>query len=186
MSLDNEKTNIDQNIKLHLQEAEDMKKQWFSYVYQNIDRLSRTIETTAIRVEQERVEVLERLNKLREELNVNIRNTSGEQSKQLEKAEIRLNKTIEALSVKVGSLSISDVRLQIDEYVQGAKEKIDKSILKLRDETNKQLKILNDSNIEMKTKIKIYAIMYGLIVTAIASTVAGAIIPALLAFFSGG
>jgi hypothetical protein len=28
--------------------------------------------------------------------------------------------------------------------------------------------------------------MYGLIVTAIASTVAGAIIPALLAFFSGG
>jgi hypothetical protein len=38
----------------------------------------------------------------------------------------------------------------------------------------------------MKTKIKIYAIMYGLIVTAIASTVAGAIIPALLAFFSGG
>lgn len=158
------------DVKLHLQEADNIKKQWFTYVYQSIDNLSHRVEATALKVERERVEVLEKLNKLREMLADDIKNSSLEQTKQLEKVESRIERVIDSMAIKVDGVNVSDIRLQLDSYIQEAEGRMDKSLKDYSEKTNLKLQEINNAQIELKTKIRFYAVISGLVITAIATT----------------
>jgi len=160
---------IKKDVTLHLQEADDIKNQWFSYVYRSIERLSAKVEATALKVEHERVEVLERLNKLRDMLSRDIKAGNAEQIKQLEKVEERVERLVAAMSVKLDGVSIADIRLQLDVYVQESEDKMTKSLKDFADKTNAKVQELNDTQIVLKTKIKSYAVVASLIITAVAT-----------------
>jgi hypothetical protein len=54
----NNPTNNDTNLHLHLQESEDLKKQWFTYVFESIRKLYDKIEVNAIQSRKEKEELL--------------------------------------------------------------------------------------------------------------------------------
>lgn len=168
--------NIQHDVKLHLQEADDIKKQWFNYVYASIERLSARVEATSLKVERERVEVLERLNELREMLSKDIKEVASDQLKQLEKVETRVERLISEMSIKVDAVNASDIKLQLDVYVQESEDKMDKSLNDFAAKTNAKIReldlaqqALKDTQTELKTKIKSYAFIAGLITTAVAT-----------------
>ena len=169
-----------QDVKLHLQEADNLKKQWFDYVFKSIDRLSEKVEATALKVEHERVEVLERLNKLREMLSADIKSNKADQTKQLEKVEERVAKMVDIMSVKVDGINTSEIRLQLDVYVQESADKIDKVFKSFESKTNTKIQTLNDVQIELKTRIKTYVVIGGLVVTAITTILSSLLGNALL------
>lgn len=162
---------IQNEVKLHLQEADSIKKQWFSHVYKSIDDLSHRVEATALQVERERVEVLEKLNKLREMLSKDIKVSCTEQTKQLEKVESRVERLIGSMALKVDGVNVSDIKLQLDTYIQDAEWRMDKSLKDYSKKTDEKLKEINDTQIELKTKIKSYAVVAGLVITAVATTI---------------
>jgi len=177
---------IQNEVKLHLQEADIIKKQWFSYVYKSIDDLSHRVETTALKVEMERVEVLEKLSELRELLSKDIKAGCLDQTKQLEKVENRIERMMGSMSLKVDSVNVSDIRLQLDSYTQEVEERMNKSLKDYSDKTDEKLIEMSKIQIELKTKIKSYAVVSGLIITVIATTISSMVGSYFIKLLGGG
>lgn len=178
---ENQNKEFTSEVKLHLKEADDMKKQWYSYVFTSISSLSDKVEATALRVEKERAEVLEKLNVLRDILTEEIKKSSNGQTKELEKTEYRLEKTVDSINGKLKQLNTLDIKLQIDEHFKIA-------TCKFEEDTKKQLKVLSDAQLIMKTKVGVYAVVVSLITTAIVTTIAGGFFPLIQSLWksSGG
>ena len=82
---------IDDGMKLHLQEAEFMKKEWISYVYSTINELSSRITTNTLQIQKEREHFITSLIKLNDKITLELSKNSNINKYDLERLSTRLN-----------------------------------------------------------------------------------------------
>lgn len=172
----------DVKFHLHLQESEDMKRQWFSYVYENMKTLHDKVEASVLQAEKEKSYAIQKLVRLKEQITEDIKKNSESQRKDLEKLECRLDKLIDNITTKLDCVNASKIRLEIDECVQSTKTECDLSFEEFKESTDKKIQVLINEQIVVRTKLLLYTVMMSLATTTIATAVAGGI----LAMFSEG
>jgi len=84
-------------VHMHLEEAEIMKKQWFSYVFETLNRLHEQIAETSRQSQKDRDKIHQELIKLKEDLLLDLKANAAISSKELEKLETRLQCIIRAV-----------------------------------------------------------------------------------------
>jgi len=179
-------TNANDDIKLHLQEADDLKKKWFSYVFDSIQKLYDKIETNAIQLHKEKEEILKLLIEYKNDLNESIQDTNTKNRSELERLKNALDLTIDAIEKQLNGMNLDNSHFKhtVDKEFSSLKidfmNSIDTSLkehIKADDEKftaiNGTLKVLNDSNLTTNTKLGIYVVIVSFIVTTIITAVAG-------------
>jgi len=151
-------------VKLHLQEAEIMKKEWYGYALSAIEKLHDKVEANAIQLQKEREEFFRSLVDLRDKLTEELKRSDTEKSIELKKVEEKLDAFI---SDMVGRFtSVNDcVEDTIEEHLDG-----DKVVFKqMQDDIQK----VKDSQLVVTAKVKIYIVLTGVIITTVMSSFAG-------------
>jgi len=173
--IDKATTYADRDVKfhLHLQEAEDMKKKWFSYVFDNIQSLHDKVESSTLQIEKERAYIMESTAKLKEQVFEEIQKSSLSQDKELEKVEMRIEKVMDNLSRKLDCINVSDIRIEMDECVQTTKSKLEEAFDEFKLSTDLKIHALSTEHTVLKTKLWVYTAMMSVVMTAITTSIVG-------------
>lgn len=167
-------------IKLHLQEADDLKKQWFTYVFESIQKLYDKIEMNATTLRREKDDLLKILMDYRTEVNKDIQVHDLKNKDDLDKLRVNLEIAIDALEKQLNTISVSNSELEhlldnarnelkIEFMIKleaAFKVHVTEDELKFK-EIAAILKNINDSGIESKTKVGVYVTIITLIVTTL-------------------
>lgn len=184
------------DVKLHLQEAEELKKQWFSYVYESIQTLNEKIEKNVFQLQKEKEELLKLLVQYRDELLAVIKENDLEHKKDLEKLRDNLEKIIDTIKNRLSSLTnkntelkllieteLNSLKAEFRDNLESTLQAHIESDAKLFDAINKRFVAVEDDVKTMqgiqtvvKTKLGVYILMISLGVTAFVSTLAGGIL----------
>ena len=201
MPIPNENSNSD-DVKLHLQEADDLKKQWFSYVFESIRKLYDKIELNSLQVKKEKEELLKILMDYRKEFSEGIQNYGSKTKDDLEKLRNNLETTIDAIEKQLNGMSLSNSELKhlLDNEANALKiefmTKLE-TVLKIHiaedeikfGEIKDNIKIISDATLITKTKLGVYMVVISLVVsTFVGGTAVGIVVMfknAIKAFFLG-
>lgn len=176
----------DDDVKLHLEEADEIKKKWFSYVFDSIQRLSDKIEANALQLQKEKEELLKLLMSHRDELKRAIQANDLKHKEDLEKLRDSLDIIIDDIKDKLSGLTNENIELRLvieTELNVLKKEFRDNLETTLRrhmeaDERRftaleKKVGTMHNLQTILKTKVGVYVLVSSLIITAIVSTFAG-------------
>ncbi len=151
-------------VKLHLQEAEIMKKEWYGYALSAIEKLHDKVEANAIQLQKEREEFFRSLVDLRDKLTEELKRSDTEKSIELKKVEEKLDAFISDMAGRFTSVN-DCVEDSIEEHLDG-----DKVVFKqMQDDIQK----VKDSQLVVTAKVKIYIVLTGVIITTVMSSFAG-------------
>ena len=149
-------TELDTEVKLHLQEADVLKKQWVEYVYKTIDDLSTKLDNTTEKLHKEREYLLTSLMSLKESLQREIK--IGDEN------------TLNELKELEGSVT---------SFISAVKEKFSKVNFNITDEVkavNNSLIVTKTTLAEIKTKVGIYSAITSLIITVLTTAAASGLV----------
>ena len=176
----------DDEVKLHLEEANVIKKEWFSYVFASIQRLSDKIENNTLQLQKEKEELLKILMTHRDELKKVIQDNELKHRDDLEKLRDNLDKIINDIKSKLGALTNENTELKLlieTELNVLKKEFRDNLEITLRrhieaDEkrfTALEKKVGTMHNVQtiLTAKVGVWVIVLSLIITGIVTTFAG-------------
>lgn len=201
MPISSENSNSD-DVKLHLQEADDLKKQWFNYVFESIRKLYDKIESNSLQVKKEKEELLKILMDYRKEFSENVQECGEKSKDDLEKLRNNLESTIDALQKQLNGISLSNSELKhlLDNEANALKiefmTKLE-TVIKIHiaedelkfTEIKDSIKILSDATLVTKTKLGVYMVVISLVVsTLLGGTAVGIVVMfknAIKAFFLG-
>jgi len=178
----------DDNIKLHLQEADDIKKKWFSYVFDNIQKLNDKIEVNTLQLQKEKEELLKLLVEYRDKLLEAIKESDIEKRQDLEKLRTYIEKKIDTITIKLTGLTTDNSELQhlietgLTELRHEFKDSLD-SVLQIHieeddrrfDSVETDIGKIRDNQTVLKTKVGIYVVMLSLFITAIVTALSGSL-----------
>jgi len=151
-----EKDKLDVGVKLHLQEADVLKKQWVKYVYKTIDDLSTKLDATNEKLYQEREYLLTSLTTLKDGLQEELKTSDANTSKELKIIEKKITEFIKKTETK-----FSKVNFNITNEVK---------------DVNEELTSTNTTLTEVRTKVGIYSAITSLIITALTTAAAGGLV----------
>jgi len=191
-----------EGVKLHLQEADNLKKQWFSYVFESIQKLHDKIEINTAQLRKEKEELLKILMAYKEELNKTTQENSTKHREDLERLKNGVELTISTIEKQLNGIFLNNSELKhlIDNEVHGLKmEFMDKieTVVKIHiadDELkfkalSEALKTVGDESLVAKTRLGVYAVIISLIVTTFLGGTAVGLVAlfkdAIKAFFMG-
>ena len=147
---------LDTGVKLHLQEADVLKKQWVEYVYKTIDDLSTKLDSTTEKLHKEREYLLTNLMSLKENLQKEIKVGDENTLKELKELEGKVAMFIAEVKKK-----FSKVNFNITDEVKNV---------------NENLIVTKTTLAEIKTKVGVYSAITSLIITALATSAAGGLV----------
>lgn len=179
----------DDDIKLHLQEADDIKKKWFSYVFDNIQKLHEKIEANTLQLQKEKEELLKLLVDYRDKLLEVIKESDVEKRKDLEKLKEYVEKTIDEIKGKIRTLTSKHAELQHlietelgvlrQEFKESIgltlKNHIDDDTLRF-DDLLEEIQAIKDGQTILKTKVGVYVVILSLVITAVVTTLSGGLL----------
>lgn len=162
------------NESLYLQEAEEIKKRWHQYVYDTLTYLDSDIKKIREETKKDKEELSKKIDDLKSQLVDELNNLKSE-CHLLNTGNTELQSRVDA--------QINDIKNEIENYIDDKfgifKEKID---VKIED-----IKILSATT---KTKVAVYSVVVGLILTAAVTTISGGILmvfgDAIKSFFGAG
>lgn len=162
------------NENLHLQEAEELKKRWHQYVYDTLTYLDSDMKKIREDTKKDKEELSKKIDDLKSQL-VKELNDFKHECNRLDVDNNDLQHSIEKY--------ISTIKNEIEKYIDDRffsfKEKIDVKI--------EEIKITSTIT---KTKVAVYSVVIGLILTATVTTISGGILvifrDAIKSFFEVG
>jgi len=179
----------DDNIKLHLQEADDIKKKWFSYVFDNIQKLNDKIEVNTLQLQKEKEELLKLLVEYRDKLLEAIKESDIEKRQDLEKLRTYIEKTIDTITIKLTGLTTDHSELQhlietgLTELRHEFKDSLDSALQTHIEEDDIRFELIEtdiqsvkDIQIILKTKVGVYVVMLSLLITGIVTTLSSGLV----------
>lgn len=166
MSADNFKE-IDDSIRLHLQEAEFMKKEWISYVYSTIDGLSSKVNANSIQIQKEREYVITSLMELQEKITKELAKNNCANRADLKKLSKELDKFIKEIMEKFETVN-DCIETSLDEHIEEEDLHFE--------ELESEIKTISDAQLVIKTKLGVYVVVITLVITAITTTITGGIL----------
>lgn len=199
----------DEKLSLHLKEADNIKKEWFTYVFNSIQTLNDKLEANSIQIKQEKEELLKLLIKYKDSLMLAIEEKDSKSRDDLEKLKCKVEDLISAIKNKLSVLTANDasLKLQLETDLNALKDlcriDIDKALTKHSDSAEKisdrlETRIdsvegtLNKANIGqavLTTQVKVYVIIISLIISAFVTALSGGILvlfkDAIKAYFGG-
>jgi predicted RND superfamily exporter protein len=170
--------NNEDGTKLHLQEAENLKKQWYSYVLVSIQKLSDKIDENNAKIFKYKEDLLEFTSKYKEDAAKEFAKIADKSESNLKNTEERLVRNFEVkLKDYIKNLEsklTTDFKESISEEIQKQEVKcgVGGSIENLKDE----IKLIDKSQTITKTKLGVYIALSALITTAIVTTLAGGVL----------
>ncbi len=179
----------DNNIKLHLKEADDIKKKWFSYVFDNIQKLHEKIEANTLQLHKEKEELLKLLIEYRDKLLDTIKESDAAKKQDLEKLRNYIEKTIDTIKIKLTGITAEHTQLQnlieteLSILRQEFKDDISSALqIHVEDDNTRfelietDIQSIKDIQIILKTKVGVYVVMLSLLITALVTTLSGGLI----------
>lgn len=170
--------NTEDETKLHLREAENLKKEWYGYVLVSIQKLSDKIDESNSKIFKYKEELLEFTLRYKEEAAKTFNELSDKSEKSLKNTEEKLIKDFESglktYTEKLESKLSTDFKKSISEEIQkqesrcGVNNKIE-DLKEIVDEIDR-------TQLVTKTKLGVYIALSALITTAIVTTIAGGIL----------
>lgn len=184
------------DIKLHLQEAENLKKQWFSYVYASIHTLSDKIENNVTQLHKDKEELLKLIIKYRDTLLSVIKESNLENKNDLESLKDDINSTIDTIKVRLNSFNnkneelhslikteLNNIKIEFkDDLSDTLKEHIleDATIFdgisKRFITVEKDIKTIMNSHTIVKTKLGIYIVIISFLITTFVGTLSSGLL----------
>jgi DNA anti-recombination protein RmuC len=155
-------------VKLHLQEAEELKKQWFSYVFSSLQRLSDKLDELSKQVSTNKDDAFKQLSLNREEIIKMLSDCKDELKRIIELKEDSIYDELGGIEKKIGHVR-DEIR---DCTSKDLKDHIDDSVTKFKD-INDEVRVLSDSNIKINTKLGVYIVLISAIVTTSISAAIG-------------
>ena len=179
-------TTDDDDVKLHLQEADDLKKKWFEYVFASIQRLNDKIESSSLQFYKEKEELLKLLVDYRDNLLKVIQGNDIRHKEDLEKLRDNLDKIINDIKNKLGTLTNDDIELKLiiktelavlkqefrDNLTITLKEHIEADAVRFESIGTSLMKI-RDSQTILKTKVGVWVVVLSLLITALVTSFTG-------------
>lgn len=176
----------DEDVKLHLQEADDLKKQWFNYVFESIQKLNEKIEATTLQLQKEKEELIKLMIMHRDKLLEVIKETDVKNKEDLDKLTRQIQKIIDAIKNKLGELTSenADLKLLIETELNSLKEdfrdNLEKTLRQHIQSDAERFKAIEDdvktiqsTQTVLKTKVGVYALIISLIITTFITAMAG-------------
>jgi hypothetical protein len=161
---DTDNTEGTPGVHLHLQEAESMQKEWFTYALDAIQKLSDKQEATALSIQKERESLIVRMVECKEQMVARFVSNNENGVAEGVKINNKLDRIIRELSDKLVD-SENKTNALLKEFTRSYDIKI-KAV-------TEAIQITKDDQLITKTKVRDYVAMTGLIVTAIITTLAG-------------
>lgn len=106
----------DPAMHMHLEEAEVLKKQWFSHVFETLNRLHEQITDNSRQAQLDRDKIHQELVKLKDDLLKDLKSNAEFSSKELEKVEVRLQHIILSVESQLNNFCKADFK-DLDERV---------------------------------------------------------------------
>lgn len=164
-----ENIDIQEDVKLHLRESALLQKQWFTYVFEAVEKLNVKVEETTLQVQKEREEFFRALVEQKEKLSAQISVASKDQATELKELEKKLLEFIETVRARFSKIS-TDVGHTIDEKAQESSKGLTtvehdlrnaiESVVKTQEKINEKfdtgMDTLKTGHTVMKTKLAIY------------------------------
>lgn len=179
-------SNTDEVIKLHLQEADDLKKKWFSYVFDSIQKLHDKMESNTLQLQKEKEELLKLLMEYRDKLLMVTRDNDYKHSEHLDKLKDNIDEAIEEIKIKLVGVNSDNMELrhlfktELSVAKQHSKDDVAETIRLHIVEDDKRFKNISDELTDMKglltivkTKVGVYILVISLIISAIVTTFSG-------------
>lgn len=158
-------------VKLHLQEAEELKKQWFSYVFSSIQRLSDKLDDLTKQVSSNKDDFTKQLSVDKEEI-----------VRMISECKDDLKKVIDLKEDSIYD-ELSDIEKKIDKVKEYVKECASLELKEHITDSNDKFKVittdvktLSESNITMNAKLGVYVVIISVIVTTTISTLVGGLL----------
>ncbi len=107
----------DSAVHMHLEEAEVLKKQWFSHVFETLNRLHEQITDNSRQAQKDRDKIYQELVKLKDDLLSDLKSNSAYSSKELEKVESRLQEIIKSVESQLNDFCKEDFKGLNDKVV---------------------------------------------------------------------
>lgn len=179
-------SNTDEVIKLHLQEADDLKKKWFSYVFDSIQKLHDKMESNTLQLQKEKEELLKLLMEYRDKLLMVTRDNDYKHSEHLDKLKDNIDEAIEEIKIKLVGVNSDNMELrhlfktELSVAKQHSKDDVAETVRLHIVEDDKRFKNISDELTDMKglltivkTKVGVYILVISLIISAIVTTFSG-------------
>lgn len=183
----------DGDVKLHLQEADELKKKWFSYVFDSIQRLNDKIEASSLQLQKEKEELIKLLVQYRDSLLKVIQDNDIKHKEDLEKLRDNLEQIINGIKNKLGTLTNDNTELKLiietelnalkrefrDNLETTLKAHIEadakrfESIEKKMEAIKTEIGTVNNIQTILKTRVGVYILILSLIITALVTTFTG-------------
>lgn len=161
---DNDDTEKDSVVRLHLQESKNMQKEWFTYALDAIQKLSDKIELTVLSIQKEREESILRMVDLQKQLSEQLVANDKSNSKEWIRVSTKLDDTVKELAKQ-----LSDSETETNLLLKDFTKEYD---IKMKEVTD-AIQTTKDKQLVVGTKVRTYIAMTGLIVTAVITTLAG-------------
>lgn len=157
----------DDGVRLHLQEAEFMKKEWISYVYSTISELSSKVTTNTLQIQKEREYIITSLIKLNEKITIELSKNSNINKEELKKLSRKLNSFIKEITEKFDTVD-DCIEASLDDHVEEEDSRFEK--------LEKEVSRIGTSLLVIKTRVGVYIIILTLVITAVTTTLTGGLI----------
>lgn len=194
---------IDAEIKLHLEESDQFKRDWFNSVHKSVQQLHDKIETNAMHQQKEKEELLKLLMQYRADLVKIIQDTNVKHKEDLEKIKDNLSKIIDDIKSNLGTLTNDnihlrllietelnvlkqEVRTNLEEALKLHIESDDKKFKDLEEkikevdgkvgEVDEKIGTVNTVQTILKTKVGVYVVLLSLIMTGMITTFTGGLV----------
>lgn len=189
---------LDEGVKLHLDEANFMKRQWFNQVVDNLERVTNNLEALQnkvdsfkLEVQKEREEAYRELISLRDDIYEKLQKISSSNRTDMEQCRTQITKAIDNLKDKVGCVdecvdkSIKDHSDDEDKkfaackdelkYMLSEVERLKKELHEVSTKHQNDLTPILTRQTEIDTRLKVYIGLASLVAT-IFTTAAGGIL----------
>ena len=178
---------LKEDVKLHLRESATLQRQWFTYVFETVEKLTVRMEENTLQVQKEREEYFRSLVDLKEKLSDHISRVSKEQAVELKELEKKLLSFIDNVRVKLSDLDSVDAHnnKKGEEFIlleKNLKEELVKAVAnqhEINTGFSSAIETLVGENTVIKTKLTVYVALISLGTT----TIIGVLATSLLVIF---
>lgn len=178
---------LKEDVKLHLRESATLQRQWFTYVFETVEKLTVRMEENTLQVQKEREEYFRSLVDLKEKLSDHISRVSKEQAAELKELEKKLLSFIDNVRVKLSDLDSVDAHnnKKGEEFIlleKNLKEELVKVVAnqhEINTGFSSTIETLVGENTVIKTKLTVYVALISLGTT----TIIGVLATSLLVIF---
>lgn len=175
-----EELDLKEDVKLHLRESALLQKQWFTYVFEAVEKLNVRMEENTLQVQKEREEFFRALVDLKEKLNDQMSLVSKEQAAELKDLEKKLMGFIENVRVKFSDIdSVGVYNSKQGEGFVALEKQLREDIIKVVVEQQKvntafkeDINTLIEGHTIIKTKLTVYVALISLATTTIIGVLA--------------